>query len=48
MHGFWQITSGHVCPLFIIELLQIKGKEISTKSKMSNGNGDPNKNKMQM
>jgi hypothetical protein len=35
MHSFDQIASGHVSPLFIIELLHKNGKEKSTKSKMS-------------
>jgi hypothetical protein len=48
MHDFWQITSGHVHPLLIIELLQIKGKERSAKFEMSNGNGDLDGSKVQM
>jgi hypothetical protein len=35
MHNFDEIANGHVNPLFIIELLQKKGKERSTKSEMS-------------
>jgi hypothetical protein len=35
MHIFYQIASGHVYPFLIIELLQIKGKETSTKFEMS-------------
>ncbi len=35
MHSFNKIASGHVSPLIIIELLQKKGKEISTKFEMS-------------
>jgi hypothetical protein len=35
MDSFGQIANGHVSPLFITELLQKKGKEISAKSKMS-------------
>jgi len=36
MHSLYQIASGHVRPLPIIELLQLKGKKMSTKFKMSN------------
>jgi hypothetical protein len=35
MHHFCQNASGHVCPLIINELLQIKGKEKSVKFEMS-------------
>jgi hypothetical protein len=35
MHNFCYIASGHVCPLLIIELLEIKGKKNSVKFEMS-------------
>jgi len=35
MHNFSQIVNGHVGPFFIIELLQIKGKEKLAKFKIS-------------
>jgi len=36
MHSFGYITSGHVRPLLIIKLLQIKGKETLEKCEMIN------------
>jgi hypothetical protein len=46
MHSFCQIASGHVHPLLIIELLQIKGKEILAKIKCHNKDGGPNETKI--